>query len=299
MSGPSVAPLLADPTPPEIVSMDSHFCEPRAVGEGGRALDEAGRAAAALLALAAGYLFNRWLSVSFGLPRDGVKAWVGADVASDLLALLQYGISLVWLTRAATPERFAWLSSSRVAIPAVAAFVLTGPVFSSFSQSGAYLRSDIAMDSRGLAIVVVGTFFAGCMVAWHAIFAMRHLPPSEARGYVSLQAGLLVTIVSLFCVGVTPPPPGVVSSLLEASPQLPASRRRRAHNREPRRCTTTCWDGSAPASASSTTARALRCSRLAPEFSRRARERTEWILSSRSRGGASRRTSTLRRWCSS
>ena len=55
--------------------------KPRDDEEIGRPLKETGCAAAVLFSLAAGYLFNRWMSVSYGLPRDGVKAWNGADMA--------------------------------------------------------------------------------------------------------------------------------------------------------------------------------------------------------------------------
>ena len=171
-----------------------------------------------LLALTAGYLFNRGLSVSFGLPRDGVKAWRGVEVASDLFLLLHYGISLAWLARVTAPERFSWIASLRVAPFFVTAFMCTGPVFSSLSLSGASLRSDVALDTRGLAISILGLTFVGCMVAWHMVYALRRLPGSEGIGYVTMQVALIATLVVLFCVGVSPPPSGDVVHRFEARP---------------------------------------------------------------------------------
>jgi len=143
--------------------------------------------------LIAGYLVNHSLAGA-GLPRDGRKAWLAADLADDMVQLVQAGVVLGWL--ACIEKRWDWLASWRRGPLLVASMLGTGPVYSVISdQKGmAFSLSVSRFSVQAWSVLGVVAIAALGIAAWQVRLACTQLSRPDFFAYASSRSVVIAAL---------------------------------------------------------------------------------------------------------
>lgn len=143
--------------------------------------------------LIAGVIFNHALA-AVGLPRDGRRTWLAADLAGDVLQTIQTGVVLGWLVR--VEDRWDWLGSRRRGPLLLAIMLGTGPAYSAVSnQKGmGFSLSAARLSTQAWAVLgVVGVVATG-VAAWQVRQAFGRLSRADWFAYAASRSAVVAAL---------------------------------------------------------------------------------------------------------